>query len=129
MQPLGSNAAPAAQASAPVSLTGEQQQHINILQSVVQRLLSTPTLKPVDQKKVADIANKLKILEQKLAAGSLSAAAQRELQTLTQAVSANDWQTAQAAHMKLVQSEWAGNDQWLLALKTLLMLAKKELAA
>jgi len=63
----------------------------------------------------------------KLSVNELSPSALTELNALTAAVSANDFTTAQKHHLELVKKDWASNSDWLLGLKSLLMLAKKHL--
>ena len=76
-------------------------------------------------KKVAEIRTKLGELARRLAAQELSAGAVHELQSLVGCVSAHDFTGAQRHHLNLVKTDWANNNEWLLGLKTMLLMAKK----
>lgn len=115
------------QPAQPIQLTAEQQQYISAINNLVNRLNSSGKLKGIDQKKVQDSQNKLKQLESQLSVNALSGNALRELQTICNAINNNDWNTANNAHKNLVQSAWTGNDAWIMALKNLITLGKRDL--
>jgi len=82
-------------------------------------------LKTPEQKKIAEIRTKLTDLGRRLAARDLSPGATGELQSLVAAVGCGDYTAAQKHHLALVKTDWANNNEWLLGLKTMLLMAKK----
>jgi len=131
ISPASSSAAatPAAAggADAAVSLSPADAALIAPLESCLSSLGSVPGLKTPEQKKVAEIRAKLGELARKISERALSPSALAELAALSQAVAALDFTAAQRHHLQLVKTDWAGNNEWLLGLKTMLLMCKKYL--
>lgn len=117
---------PAAPAAAPVNLSPADQAQINVLEGCLTALQNLG-LKTPEQKKIAEIRQKLQQLSQNMSTQQLSPTAVAELGALVQAVAANDYTTAQKHHLNLVKTDWASNSEWILGLKTMLLMAKKYL--
>ena len=110
----------------PVALGPAEQALIAPLEGCLTQLLGCG-LKTPEQKKVAEIRSKLLDLSRRLASHELSAGAMGELQSLVGCVGAMDFTGAQRHHLNLVKTDWANNNEWLLGLKTMLLMAKKYL--
>lgn len=120
------SASPAAAAEPAVQLGPAEQALIAPLEGCLTQLLGCG-LKTPEQKKVAEIRSKLTDLSRRLAARDLSPSAFTELQSLVNCVGAMDFTGAQRHHLNLVKTDWANNNEWLLGLKTMLLMAKKYL--
>ena len=110
----------------------EYQQMVNVLEQSVQQL--TQRAAPAEQRKVHDLHQRLFSLYHKLStpsvqAGQVSPSLSAELAALMQCVSVGDYVGSKRHHTNLVKSDWTGNNEWLLALKSLLELFKKYLWA
>ena len=89
---------------------------------------------PTEQRKVHDLHQRLFSLYHRLSvpsvqAGQVSASLSAELGALVQCVQVGDYVGSKRHHTNLVKSDWTGNNEWLLALKSLLELFKKYLWA
>lgn len=128
--PSSALSSPAAAAATPeplpVVLGPAEQAMIAPLEACLVQL-SAGGLKTPEQKKVAEIRSKLGELARRLAAQELSPGAVQELQALVGCVGAHDFTGAQRHHLNLVKTDWANNNEWLLGLKTMLLMAKKYL--
>jgi protein transport protein SEC31 len=121
-----SSAAAAAAAAEPLSLSPADAALLAPLEQCLTQLASVG-LKTPEQKKVSEIRLKLHELGKKLSERALSPAALTELAALAQAVANNDFTAAQRHHLQLVKTDWANNNEWLLGLKTMLLMAKRYL--
>lgn len=116
----------AAPVDAPVALSPVDQSVLSSLERCLDALTAVG-LKTPEQKKVSEIRVKLQELARRLAAHDLSPSATQELHALAQAVQVNDLTAAQRHHFNLVKTDWANNNEWLLALKMMLLMAKRYL--
>lgn len=124
VSPAASPAAAAAPEAAAVQLSPADAALMAPLEGCLTQL-SSMGLKTPEQKKVTEIRSKLQELARKIAAHELSATALQELGSLVAAVGAADFTAAQRHHLNLVKTDWANNNEWLLGLKTMLLMAKK----
>ena len=125
-------AASAAAALASIQFAPEWQQLVGVLEGGVQQLAQRAA--PAEQRKVQDLHQRLFSLYHKLSApsvqaGQVSPSLAAELSALVQCVAAGDYVGSKRHHTNLVKSDWTGNNEWLLALKSLLELFKKYLWA
>jgi len=128
--PTPAAAAPSAASAPAANLTAQlgpaDQALIAPLDQCLNRLMSVG-LKTPEQKKVNEIRSKLGELARRLSGQELSPTAMAELHLLVQSVANNDFTSAQRHHLNLVKTDWANNNEWLLGLKTMLLMAKKYL--
>ena len=108
------------------------QQLVSVLEQSVAQL--TQRAAPAEQRKVHDLHQRLFSLYHKLTApsvqaGQVSPSLSAELSALVQCVQVGDYVGSKRHHTNLVKSDWTGNNEWLLALKSLLELFKKYLWA
>ena len=118
-------AAPAASLSQ-LSFSPECQQLVSVLESHYEQLTSKAA--PTEQRKIADLHNRLMSLYPKLAlpqSQSLSPSLLGELSALCQCVMAGDYNGCKRHHTALVKNDWTGNNEWILALKSFLDLWRK----
>lgn len=111
-------------------ISPEFQGVVSTLESMVGQLRARVT--GVEARKLGDQHVRLGALYAKLnpaTAPSLSQSLTSSLQALAACVSQGDFQTAvKQHHMALVKNDWTGNNDWILALKTLIEMAKKHLS-
>ena len=120
----GTSAVPLSQ----LSFSPECQQLVGVLEGHYEQL--TQKAAPTEQRKIADLHNRLLSLYQKLAlpqSQSLSPSLLGELTALCQCVMAGDYNGCKRHHTALVKNDWTGNNEWILALKSFLDLWKKYL--
>ena len=120
--------ASAATTLASLQFLPEYQQMVNVLEQSVQQL--TQRAAPAEQRKVNDLHQRLFSLYHKLStpsvqAGQVSQSLSAELSALVQCVQVGDYVGSKRHHTNLVKSDWTGNNEWLLALKSLLELFKR----
>ena len=125
-------AAPPSANLASLQFPPEYQQMVNLLEQSVLQL--TQRAAPSEQRKVHDLHQRLHSLYHKLTvasvqAGQVSGSLSAELGALMACVAAGDYVGSKRHHTNLVKSDWTGNNEWLLALKSLLELFKKYLWA
>jgi hypothetical protein len=112
------------QYATPLHSTPNQQ--INSLEQCVNALVSLD-LKDAEGKKVLDVKQRITGLAYKLSSNELSSRVISELSQLTTCVATQDYTNAQRHYLNLVKFHWTNNNQWILGLKTLLLMAKKYL--
>lgn len=109
----------------PTAVPGDAKLCGDILNGMANELEGDPNMKPLDQKKLPDVKQRLGDLNQKLASGALSPNALSLLTSLCQALRDGNLLAAKQAHTKLVTDEFKDNQKWLPGVNTLLSMAKK----
>jgi len=100
----------------------EIQQVYSTLKIAIERLKEKTTVNNV---KVAHVEERLGGLYQKLSQSqSLSLTLLSELSAFCREISNGNYSASKLHHIKLVKNDWKGNEDWLLALKSLLDMLK-----
>ena len=99
---------------------------MNTLNNTINTLLANNLPAP-EARKVTDIQQRISLIPQRISSNILISSALIELTNLCQCIIRSDYSGAQKIHLELVRTAWAGNSEWLLGLKTLIIMAKKYL--